>query len=178
MNNIFDMDTDRFELLTDIRRSKRYHDYRRSFYSKLNDFGIFLSVVMGIYVLGFLSQLEEWHWWLGVFPVVSLVISLFLTIFHVADKSTLHAELRRRFSELELRVENEDEPLDTLRNERLHIEMDEPKILRNLDTRCHNEIAISLGMESQTYHLTFLQKLFAQLFDFRFHKSSKTAETS
>ncbi len=51
--------------------------------------------------------------------------------------------------------------------ERLEIEADEPPIKRVLDTLCHNELARAIGEPSQEKPVRFLQRLFANFFDFR-----------
>ena len=53
--------------------------------------------------------------------------------------------------------------------ERLDIEADEPPIRRILDTLCHNELWRAMGYpESEMVPVSFLQRLFANYFDFRF----------
>jgi hypothetical protein len=101
---------------------------------------------------------------------VSSAIDLVL---RTSQSACVHDVLARRFNDLQENMvrAGDSAPEADLRRwtvERLHIEADEPPILRVLDAVCYNEQARSMGYGEEAFaKIGFFQRLFANFFDFR-----------
>jgi hypothetical protein len=132
------------DLLSGVRRSVLYHRHRQRHFENLNRWKTALTLLSGSVAMGTLmGRVDE-------SKTLPLIASAFVTIVSTAElvigtatKARLHADLARRFIELERTMTLIDSPtLHDLRKytaERLLIEADEPPILRMLDVLCHNE---------------------------------------
>jgi hypothetical protein len=94
------------------------------------------------------------------------VVSTFDLVLGTTMKARLHADLARRFLDLERAMTLIKEPTaDDLRKytaQRLLIEADEPPILRVLDVLCHNELMLALGhTRHELCHVPWYQRLLA-----------------
>ena len=134
-------------LLFDVRRSIRYHTRRRRFFDNMYRWKTWLALVFG--GAAFVSLAAQMH---GDLPLlmtalVSVVSALDLVI-GSTTRARLHADLARRFVELEREIalmkDPAEEALRTWTAQRLTIEADEPPILRVLDILCHNELLLAM----------------------------------
>lgn len=110
------------------------------------------------------------YWIIGAALGVSLANTLDLVV-GTSRKARTYNNLARRFIEIERQMTLVAEPSeDDVRHfqaKRLDIEADEPPILRNLDTLCHNELVRASGY-GKTYPLGFFQKWLANFTDLGF----------
>src|SRR5438067_2520863 len=118
--------TDLRELLFHVQRSIRYHNCRRRFFDNLNNVSQLISVIAGsATVFAVISNL-------GIAPYVAAVVTIFSAFNLVVSptrKSILHADLAKRFIDLEetitgTEVVSEHEIRD-FKQQRLRIERDE-----------------------------------------------------
>ena len=171
---------DEFEaLVMDIRRSIRYHDRRQGFYQAILGLSQFVILLFGTATIATFgakigSSLPEW---VRLLPsVLASVLVAITLVFRISDKAWLHLDLKRDFIRLEQKIELirtswTPKGVSELQAERLGIEAREPKVLRVLDTLCHNEFLRSMGYDqSQLVEVNVLQRLLAPFFDVREHK--------
>ena len=158
------LDRDYRGQLFGVRRSVRYHLRRRGFFER----------VRGAAILGIAASAMAALGWAPVAAAAILALALLGLAADSTRKARRHGDLARRFIALERRlVEIGAAPtraalVESIR-ERLDIEADEPPIRRILDTLCHNELWRAMGYpESEMVPVSFLQRLFANYFDFRF----------
>lgn len=167
------------DLLFGVRRSIRYHSRRRGFYERFHAVVLFLAVVFGSATLGAFGGAlgEGLPLWIKLAPaVLATVLSAADLVIGSMRKAWQHADLARRFIDLERRLmassATPDEALVTeLTSERLAIEVDEPPVLRVLDTLCHNELLRAMGYPpDRQIRVGFWQRACAQFFDLREHR--------
>lgn len=165
-------------LLFGVRRSVRYHQRRREFYERFHGFVLLVAVAGGLATIAALGSERTALRWLA--PAVVTLLALFDLFVGSMSKAWLHADLARRFIALERELVREQaEPtaaaLLEVERERLSIEADEPPIRRVLDTLCHNELWRAMGYpESEVAPVSFLQRVFAHYFDFRFDAAARS----
>ncbi len=146
------LDEPTYELLFGIRRSIRYHLYRRRFYEVWNT----VIVTVGVFgsstgaALIAIKEIRDDLWWIPVvFAATVAIFSAVSLAVGVAGKANLHAELASNFAYLETRLipikSLDEEERGALVKERLLIEVKEPPPMRLLDVICHIEILASLG---------------------------------
>lgn len=163
----------RDDLLFSVRLSIRYHDRRRRFYESMSSFSSFAATVFGSAAAA--AFLGNWGkpWVAAVALAVAALSALTLVVGPVA-KAWRHADLRRRFTELERLIVTSDPTTELVadcRAERLSIEADEPPVLRVLATICHNEQSRSMGYgPDEMIPVGFWQRRFASFFDLAQHK--------
>ncbi len=177
-----------YELLFAVRKSVRYHDYRRQFYVRIEKITLFFAFLLGTSTIAvFMADLsKDLSLWVKIIPSVFVtVLSGVVLIFQVSEKASKHGDLRRRFIELESKLEKEkhDPDLDKVVTEatqtRLSIESEEPKVLRVLDSICHNQILYAEGRPHEyEVPLNFMQRLFAQFFSIGSHKLLRRVDMS
>lgn len=170
---------DYHNLLFGVRRSVRYHNRRRRFYTALHKSQVFGSLLLAsVTVMVFAGVIGgEWPLSMKTLPavLVSVLAGLDL-VFGSVDKTWLHADLERQFIGLERQLEAaRDNPMAELivqmTDRRLDIERQEPPVLRVLDTLCHNELAHAMGYGAeQQVRVSFWQRLFANFFDLADHR--------
>lgn len=158
-------------LLFDIRRSVRYHNRRRAFYDRLDQFTNVISLIFGSTAI--YSVLGEHN---KIWAVLSgAVVSIFAAINLVigsSQRSRNHFDLSKSFVDLESKMIKEPVPSEQLLREvtslRLSVEKDEPPVLRVLDSICYNEQLLAMDYPvNQMIKISFCQNLFAQFFDWR-----------
>ena len=143
-----DIAIDMHSLLFGVRRSARYRNRRRRFFDNVYRIKTALSLLAGstamVTILAAMGNIPP--------LIASAFVTLISTIDLVMGSSTkgrLHADLARRFIELERLMTVETEPTDErVRNwtaQQLLIEADEPPVLRVLDILCHNELLLAMG---------------------------------
>lgn len=162
------------KLLFGVRRSVRYHSRRRQHYELFHKTVLFLALILGsITVAAFAEAIgNTWPAWVKALPaaLVSILAALDLVLGSSA-KSWQHADLARRFIDLERELETrKGEPLNTLISEitdkRLEIETSEPPVLRVLDTICHNELLRAMGYDrKEEVKVSLIQRLCAPVCD-------------
>ena len=136
-------------MLFGIRRSVRYHSYRRQHYISTQSFISFLILVLGSgSVLNLFVDIMGAELFGSLAPVGITVLASISLVYGPTAKASLHFDLYRRFIRLErefLRAELNDKVLDELEGRRLEIEMDEPATYQALNRHCHNELLKSEG---------------------------------
>lgn len=170
-------------LLFGVRRSVRYHNRRRRFFEGRNRFTNALSVILGSTVVATtLANLTE--------NCLLIIISSFVAVAAIVDligativMARLHADLARKFIELEqqlvLMKEPTEDELREARAVRLRIEADEPPVYRVLDILCHNEMVLAGGHgEGELYAVPLYKSVVAHLIPFGDASIKKQTATS
>ncbi|MDR2582066.1 MAG: hypothetical protein LBC75_01125 [Fibromonadaceae bacterium] len=134
-------------LLFDVRRSIRYHSKRADYYRFWAKFATAISLICGSGVVATtISKDSNASIALGATTAIASIIIL---VFGYPEKERLHEDLKRKFSELEIRMtkcESQSEKnLKDFTAERLRIEEDEPEVISALNTVCHNELVTAQG---------------------------------
>lgn len=159
------MEVERGRLLFRVRRSVRYHDHRRGFYSGLLQLFQFLNLVLGSAAVVFFLRDAGLHWVLGVAPAAAAICSAITISFKAIEMGEKHAKLLERFIAVEQRINslakpNENE-VPALLNEVLSIEKEEPRVFHAVNRMCYNETLRSEGIPSvkpepmEWYHWAF-----------------------
>lgn len=154
-------------LLFAVRRSIRYHNYRRRFFESLATLVQLVTVICGSATV--FAVISGW----GVAVYVAAMVTVLSAINLVVSptrKSILHADLAKRFIDLENAingvVEMDEQQLRDFTQQRLKIERDEPPVLRVLDSLCHNEEARAEGYGEEDFvRISAVQRLLAQFAD-------------
>jgi hypothetical protein len=140
------------DLLFGVCRSIRYHNRRRRFFDNLQRLKTWLTLVFGSTAMAtLLAQTSP----AGTQPLLPILFTALTSAIAALDlvvasstRARLHADLARRFFELERTITLTKDPTEdnirTWRAERLSIEADEPPILRVLDILCHNELLLAM----------------------------------
>lgn len=143
----------RFEVQFDIRRSVRYHDLRRDFFSRSNQILLFVNLVLGSGGIALYFWREEIEWFPPLAYCVIAIISAVLIAFRVSECGALHAKLYERFIRLEKEVfelsDGDTAGLARLESEFLEISIYEPAVFRALNRICHNQVVRSEGCGEQ-----------------------------
>ncbi|WKN21516.1 hypothetical protein [Azotobacter vinelandii] len=156
-------------MLFGVRRSIRYHQRRRAFFERLDQFSNMLSVIFGSTAIYGVLGPDAKKFALIASAMVTATASINLVI-GCSKKAREHSDLARRFIELEKRMIGKAsvERLNEVTEARLNIEAEEPPILRVLDALCHNDQMRAMGYKrEQLAKIGPLQTLFAQIFDWR-----------
>lgn len=144
---------EQYGLLFDVRRSIRYHEYRRNFYQQLHKVTNLLTILMAGAVLVDLAKKGDVAFWLiGVSTIAALFSALDMVIGY-ANQANLHSQLRGRFADLEIAMvtgSNDENVWLEYQRQRLLIEKDEPAIYMALDLLCRNELLIAEGFNQKT----------------------------
>jgi len=135
------------ELLFNVRRSIRYHSKRAGWFEFCSKcataFAIFFSTGSVVAITKICAELS-----IATSVSVALVSTISL-VFGWSQREHLHADLKRKFAELEkamVKCLNPGEKiLAEMTAERLSIEEYEPKKVDVLDVICHNELCIAQG---------------------------------
>jgi hypothetical protein len=157
-------------LLFGVRRSVRYHNRRYRFFYSLNHWKMGLIPLFGWAAMLTLLAKSD--------PRISLVASALVVVVSTLDlvigtntMARLHADLARRFIELEseltLLKEPTDEELGIFTDRRLAIETDEPPIKRILDILGCNELMLGLGYSrDELYYVPGYKRMLAHIINF------------
>lgn len=162
----------KYGLLFDVRRSVRYHTYRRRFFDNFQTVATAISAIAGAATTAaaLSSIYKDYSIYTGVLITVLQMLNL---VIRSTDKSKLHTELARRFLELEKKIiiakPYSEENIDDWTTERLTIEADEPPIKRVLDSICYNEMLQSMGHDKEEVRIGFVQRLLSQFVDISPH---------
>lgn len=150
-----------------VRRSIRYHQRRRAFFDRLDQFGNMLAVVLGSTAIYGMLETNSKTLALTATALVT-VLSAVNLVFGSVQKARAHADFSRQFIALEKRFLDDPSPerLREVIDARLSIEAEEPPILRVLDSICHNEQLRAEGYPKEYFAtIRYWQRWFAQLFD-------------
>lgn len=169
---IADLNEEQYPLYFSIKRSIRYHDRRKAYFTTLHQLTGGLTVLLSGSVIFDLAKTGENPWWMNTIAVISALLAAWDVIIGYSSKITLHHDLKRRFSELEMKIINEKTETDiwgTLENDRALIERDEPPIYRALDVLCHNELLVAEGHgapgKAEGWHeVCWFQRMTSQIF--------------
>lgn len=156
-------------LLFGVRRSVRYHVRRRMFFDRLNLSASAASVIFGSAAMAAMLSNLGTEWVVLATGIVTILSAINLVV-GSSRMARLHADLAKRFIDLEKRIvvagEKAEASLLEFQAERLDIEMEEPPVLRVLDTLCHNELMRSMGYPaSSLVQVAWWQRWPAQFID-------------
>jgi len=154
-----------------VRRSIRYHQRRRGFFDRIDQFSNMLSLIFGSAAIYGILEKD--------FKSLALVASALVTVLAAinlvigsAQRARAHSDFARRYVELEKRMlakPSEDEYLKVA-EERLGIEAEEPPVLHVLNSICHNETMRAMGYEKEKLaKIGWFQRLVSPMFDFCGH---------
>jgi hypothetical protein len=155
-------------LLFGVRRSIRYHNHRRRFFDGFDKFTKILAAVAGS--AAFATALSHHQTVTGVLAGIIAIFSAADLIIGASTAARLHADLAKRFAELEATIVRlgspKPEKIRELVADRLMIEAEEPPIWRVLDSVVHNELCKALGYEEcHMVKIGRFQSLMSQLVD-------------
>lgn len=160
----------------DVNRSVRYHNRRRAFYDRFNDFSTVCALVLGSATFFVLFKELEFSAAAKAVPagLITIIASINL-VMGSTRMARLHHDLAKRFialeSELSAMGSLDETGLAHLTAARLAIEQDEPPVLRVLDTLCYNDTLRAFGYARERFiHVRWYQRWAAQFFDIEQHK--------
>lgn len=159
------------DMLFGVRRSIRYHQRRRAFFDRLDQFSNMLSVIFGSAAIYGILQQDYKALALTASALVTILASINLVI-GSAQRARAHSDFSRRYVELEKRMlgQPNEKLLHQVSAERLSVEAEEPPVLHVLNAICHNETMRAMGYKREDLtKIGWCQRLLAQLFDFREH---------
>ena len=159
------MDTRTRDLTFTVKKSIRYHDYKRAFYRAVVSWIHFLGIVAGSSALATLTTDLAWK---SVFPAALVVLSAAGLVARVGEKQALHTDLYKRWVRLEQQYLKGVMTLDQLEIASLKIEIDEPPLYKALNRHCHNEVLLQEDQANKILPLDRRHRLFKSLW--RFHE--------
>lgn len=158
-----------YELLFSIRKSIRYHIYRKRFFDSFNNITAFVSVISGTATFAAVLAKAGPNISLACAAVVAIASTIDLII-GSSQAARHYDDLAKRFIKLEKAIiSNNIQTMDAItcfKAERLDIEIDEPPKLRILNAVCYNETCRSLGLKDSEIKVGFFQRLLKHYFDF------------
>ncbi len=160
------------DLLFDIRLSIRYHERRQAFLQSVLNLTLWLTLVSGsvstYLLLTEVSQSTDPKLHLLLTGVASVFAATCLA-YGIRDKAERHGDLKRRFIELEAEIRSRPENDKTAQSgeqKRLLIEADEPRVMRVLALRCHNQESLAMGYDrADLYKIGPIRSALSQLID-------------
>ncbi|WP_448680560.1 hypothetical protein [Pseudomonas nicosulfuronedens] len=159
------------DMLFGVRRSIRYHQRRRAFFDRLDQFSNMLSVIFGSAAIYGILEKDYQALALTASALVTVLAAINLVI-GSAQRARAHSDFSRRYVELEKRMigQPDEHVLHQVSMERLSIEAEEPPVLHVLNAICHNELMRAMGYKKEQFvEIGPVQRLFAQMFDFCEH---------
>ena len=154
----------RYNLLFSVRLSVRYHSYRHHFYIGAQSASSFVILLLGsasVFKIFEGSVGEEWF--VAAAPAAITALAALGLVYRLPAKASLHNDLCRRFVDLERAFlghkQWSDAVLDSLEDQRLQIEKDEPATYQALSVLCHNELVKSEGRPEHMKKLQWYQRL-------------------
>ncbi|QZP29696.1 hypothetical protein K5H97_26015 [Pseudomonas mosselii] len=159
------------DMLFGVRRSIRYHQRRRAFFDRLDQSSNMLSVFFGSTAIYGILKDDYQALALGASALVTALASINLVV-GSALRARAHSDFVRQYIDLEKRMlgQPDEQTLKQVTEGRLSIEAQEPPVLHVLNAICHNEMMRAMGHDKKDFaKIGPLQRLFAQLFDFREH---------
>jgi hypothetical protein len=161
-----------FKLEFSIRRSMRYNLRRRAFFEFWHRMTSASAVLFGSATLTSLFANLPMHYTASAAVVVT-VLGGFDLVIGLASHAWTHADIARRFIELEkqmIAVTPSEAELRRLTGARLDIERDEPPVLNVLNVICHNDVCLAQGLHADIVPLTWMQRQLANFTDIGLHK--------
>lgn len=165
------------DLLFVVRRSARYHQYRRSFFDRVDRFSNIASLAFGS--AAFVGALKG-------SPAVTLWTSAGVALLGAANlvlgsaiRARDHSDFMRRYVELERQMLQpaSEELLLSITASRLSIEGDEPPVLHVLNCMCHNDqLRADDGDLDQYVTIGPVQRFFSPYFDVCAHTLKKNRD--
>lgn len=161
----------RYHLLFSVRRSVRYHSYRHHFYIGLQSASSFVILLLGsASVFKIFDDPPSEGWFATAAPAAITVLAALALVYRLPAKASLHNDLYRRFVDLERAFLHQeqwsDSVLDSLEDQRLQIEKDEPATYQALSRLCHNELVKSEGRPEHMKKLQWYQRLLRDVWRF------------
>lgn len=159
------------DMLFGVRRSIRYHQRRRAFFDRLDQFSNMLSVIFGSAAIYGILERDYQVLALVASALVTILASINLVV-GSAQRARAHSDFTRQYVDLEKRMlgQPDEHVLRQVSEQRLSIEAEEPPVLHVLNAICHNEMMRAMGYKrEQLAKIGWVQRLVAQLFDFREH---------
>ncbi|CAB3770489.1 hypothetical protein [Paraburkholderia solisilvae] len=157
------------DMLFGIRRSIRYHQRRRAFFDRCDQWGNVISLIFGsAAIYGVLDK--DYHALALIASALVTIISAINLVYGSAQRARLHHDLSREYSGLERQMVGapSEDVLLRVTDARLEIEADEPPVLHVLNVICHNEL-----LRAERYprdllaKVTWWQRFWAPVIDFR-----------
>jgi|ERR1039458_224567 hypothetical protein len=159
------------DLIFGVRRSIRYHNFRRKFFDSLSVWADFLIIISagtaGAFAIGEPTK-----------STLTIILSGAIAIIGTLDlvigfktKARDYHDLVKDFSALEREMtaasdNKTKENLAKFKNKRLEIQEEEPPILRVLNNYCHNELCRATDKDHKYYvRIFFFQSWLKQWFD-------------
>lgn len=147
MTDASDVETKRHEIRFYLQRNIRYNARRAAFFLRWGRFTSFVGLFLGSSsAVSFISGLPS-----SVSVACGMTVAFFSAldlIVGTGQRFSLHCDLRKRFLELEERLEREAQPSDKAFREMWsavrRIEADEPPHLRALELMVRNEVMASM----------------------------------
>lgn len=147
-----------------VRRSVKYHDYRRRFFDNLLNVSLFLAISSGpamIFLSTIVDSENNADKLIGYLPAICASIFAGVALVGKAGvKAALHNELKTEFirlrQDMERRANVSDQDVAEWTAARLAIETREPPINRVIDALCHNEVTQSMGVKDKTAYVRVL----------------------
>ena len=137
-----------YALLFGVRRSIRYHDRRRAWFTFWHRAA---AAAGALFATSTMASILHQETMLAVVSSVAVTVLLVLDlVVGNADMANRHWDLIRRFSALEGDMVRAGESLSEAQYadfhaRRLRIETDEPPVNRHVDQACHNDLLQALG---------------------------------
>jgi hypothetical protein len=159
----------RHALLERIEISVRYHQKRERFFELFDKWVKVIAIIGGSVAFASLALSD------GMRKTVAALIALSSTlalVFGFTDRTKKHAELARKFRELEAKITSKGErgyqesDFGVWEGERGLLEATEPPALNALVTICQNEIFVANGQREKIVHIPLYQKIFSQFLSF------------
>ena len=156
-----------------IEKSIRYHSHRWRFFDNLYNIVVAALAISGASAFALLLGNNA-----SLAVYAAGIVSIFVTLDFVLGfnkRASLHFLLKRRFIDLQIKLENADlskgnksllRKYKDILTERLSIEKDEPPFLKALDTHCHNEQCKANGDDSYMYEIHWWRGLWKHIFSF------------
>lgn len=169
--NLDELSQEQYGLLFDVRRAVRYHDRRRAFYEQLHHLTSLLTILMAGSVLFDLAKEGKTAGWMVALSTAAALLAAADMVLGYSRRAALHADLRKRFADLEIAMVTEGASnleWQGYRRTRLLIEKDEPPIYKALDLLCHNELLVAQGHSrtkrpEEFANVNWLQRLTCQI---------------
>lgn len=154
------------DLLFVVRRSHRYHQYRRSFFDQIDRFSNIASLVFGSAALvAALKASQDVIVWTSAGVAFISITNL---VFGSAIRAREHSDFVRKYVGLEERMllPPTEELLLSIRASRLRIEAEERPVLHVLNCICHNDqLRADDGDLDQYVTIGPVQRFCSPLFD-------------
>ena len=165
------LDEQHQKLLFTSQRMVRYHRHREHFLDRIHYIGAFLTVLTASGTMA--TALADLYQAVILFALTTALVTGHELIHQTARKARIHNTLARNWIDFEKRVRRAQpgltkEKLTNLQCAHLQMEVNAPPSLQVLTAICHNEIVTAVsGPETERSAITFMQRILANLIDYR-----------